>query len=331
MTRFTSALRALSCLAAVGLLPVGRPSLNAADALPGYVALPLADTLTHLAVIRATIDGHPTSLIVDTGAAATTLDRRLYKGVLTASADPGASILPAGLPKTTRVNNVTAAVGQIQNLRAGAMRFGNGPVLVMDLSGMFGDYNNSHNRGAIGGLIGEDVLTTYGAIIDWRRRGIYFNTDASKRIHPGKSLVAAGWTAVPMHRTNGRHFAVSCVIDHRPFQLIVDTGAAFTLLDVGLLGSRDVINSHGALRMGGIGGDALTRPVMLTDWMIGDYRIASYPVGATKLPDYFLSETAGGAGPMLGLLGSEVLSHNSAIIDIAGSTLYLKPAAAKAR
>ncbi len=306
---------------------------KAADSLPGYVVLPLTLVGPHTAGLRATINGHHTTLIVDTGAPLTVLDRRLYKGVVTSTTTANASSLPADFPKSTQAQRSAGRhranrepPGRRDALRQRAV-LRHGPVGHVTTD--YRDYNATHPDDPVGGLIGEDILRHYAAIIDWPRRGIYFNTDPSKRLKLGPGLVAAGWTAVPMERTSGRHFAVSSTVNGKPYQLIVDTGAEFTTVDVSQLNYHDASYLpyvRGTMRTQMIGGISEGRPMYLKDWMLGSYHVPEVSVLGELLPGGLTNETSAAHGPVLGLLGREVLARNSAIIDISGSTLYVKPA-----
>lgn len=171
-------------------------------------------------------------------------------------------------------------------------------------------------------------------MVDWRRRGVYFNTDPSKRMNVGHAFVAAGWTAVPMMRTNGRHFAVQCTIEGKPVRLMVDTGAQFTCLRSGImplpiLYNRDTGPSMARLGSTGIsmsmiGMDSTAYPAQLDHWKIGSYEIERSNLAVIKFPPSFGNEQSEGDGPLLGVLGAEVLAANNAVIDIANSTLFLK-------
>ena len=241
--------------------------------------------------------------------------------------------LPPQLRQNVNTNGVKAEAGYIDSMTSGGMNFGKGPVIVAELHG-FDGYNNAHRSNMIGGLLGEDILQRYAALIDWRRRGVYFNTDPGKRMDVGHAFVAAGWTAVPMLRTNGRHFVVQCTIEGKPVRLLVDTGAAFTDLHAGvmrlpMLYNRDNGGSMGHLAMfrgtaSMIGMDSSLYPARLEHWKIGSYEIEESNVAVNNFPAGFDNEQSGGDGPLLGLLGAEVLAANNAVVDIANSTLYLK-------
>ena len=214
------------------------------------------------------------------------------------------------------------------------MNFGGGPAIVTDLSSLFAQYNNLHGAGSIAGLLGEDVLHRYAAIIDWRRRGVYFNTDPSKRMKLGPSLTAAGWTAIPMAPTNSHRFTVPCTVNGKQARLLVDTGAGFTSFAPGIVPlsvnyNRDTGSSMAHLASTGmtsrmIGLDSTMYPAEVEHWKIGTYEIASSYVAVHKFPPGALADESSDPGPTLGLLGSEILAKNNALIDIAGSTLYLK-------
>ena len=206
---------------------------------------------------------------------------------------------------------------------------------MLDLRGVFSRYNNAHGQTAIGGLLGEDVLQQYAAIIDWRRHGVYFNLDPSKRMKLGAGLVASGWTAVPMSPTNARHFTVQCTINGQPVRLVVDTGAGYTNIDKGVIpvtmlyNRRDDSTSLGHLgtnrgTMSMIGQDMAVYPGRLDNWKIGNFEIPSSVVAVNQLPQWVRDERGAGDGPVLGFLGCEILSKNSAIVDIGSHTLYLK-------
>ncbi len=325
----------LSCI--VGVTPASLAA--AASSIPGYAIVPLTILpRTNQTTVRVAVNGQSTMLILDTGASTSLLDRNFYKGAQSKASSVAESDLPAGIPSQTKGNGLKAEVGYV-SLKAGNADFGKGPVSVMDLSSMFGAYNSRHGAGAIGGLLGEDVLRRYAAIIDWRRRGVYFNLDSSKRMkNLGKELTAGGWTAVPMSSTSGRRFTVPCTVGSQPAKLLVDTGAGFTAFSPGIVPLKMLYNRDTGPSMARlasleatssmIGGDSTSYPADLEHWKIGAYEIDHSTVAVHRFPPHSMDDESPGAGPMLGLLGPEILARNNAIIDIAGSTLYLKRSAA---
>ena len=312
---------------------VGR--VSAQGGIPGYVVLPLSPMgRANQATLRVTLNGRSTMLILDTGASRTALDSRFYHGVRSTATTVNPSELPLESQRQLRVNGQKAEVGYIDSLKSGPMDFGKGPVIVTDLSATTAVYNNYHAQGAVSGLLGEDLLHRYSAIIDWRRRGVYFNTDPSKRMKLGPGLIAAGWTAVPMAVSSVRHFIVPCTVNGKAVRLDVDTGAQFTTFSPGIVpltviynqdtgpSMRRIASATGTLSM--IGGDILLHPARVEHWKIGNYEVPSSSVAVSAVPSLFLTQEAAGDGPILGFLGAEVLAANNAIVDVGGSTLYLK-------
>lgn len=307
----------------------------AAQGIPGYAVAPL-NTIKHhnQATVRVSIDGQPTSLMLDTGASTSLLDSAFYKGARSASRNVPKEDLPPDLPRQTTGNGIKADVGYVQ-MQVGGTNLGKGPVALMDLSEMFGQYNNMNKSGALSGLFGEDVLRHYAAVIDWRRRGVYFNVDPAKRMkNLGRELTKSGWTAIPMASTNGKRFTVLCTVNGKSAKLLVDTGAGFTTFAPGVVPLTMIYNRETGTSMGHlasmsstssmIGGDATVYPAEVKNWKIGNYGIERSVVAVHKFPANSLADESAGSEPTLGLLGPEILSANNAIIDIAGSTLYLK-------
>ncbi len=313
------------------------PARAVAAGIPGYVVVPLSlmDKVNQ-AVVRANVNGRPTMLLMDTGASGTLLDRRFYQKAQVRSNDAAPGQLPPEVGKKVKVNGEPAEVGYVDSLQVGGAEFGKRPVGVLDMSGQFAQYNNMHAGSALGGLLGEDVLRKYSAIIDWARRGVYLNIDPAKRLKLGPGLVAAGWTAIPMYSTEFRHFAVSCTVESQPVRLLVDTGAGFTGIVPDIVPIKHMIYGREAgsstghihsysIRSSMTGMDSNAYLAKLENWKVGNYEIASSVVTVSKIVPGLLAQQSGGEGPLLGLLGAEVLASNNAIIDVAGSTLYLKP------
>lgn len=309
----------------------------AQNGIPGYVVLPLA-LMEHAnqASVRAEVNGKRTLLVLDTGATTTLLDDSFYRGSLPKGGGVKSSELPPELKKKVDANGQKAEYAMVDDLKLGGLDVGKRPVVVTDLGANLGQYNRTHSSEAITGLVGEDLLHEYGAIIDWGRRGVYLNTDKSKRLKLGPALLSAGWTAVPMAPTNARHFSVEAVVEGKKVRLIVDTGAQFTTFVPGIVplngmmynfGKQGATGSHiqsTGMTMAMINHASTAYAAKVEHWKIGGFEIASSVVSVTPMPASLLKESSTGEGPMLGLVGAEVLAKHYAIIDVAGSTLYLK-------
>jgi hypothetical protein len=297
---------------------------TAATDIPGYVVLPLIDTGYHAAGVRVAIDGRPTVMSIATAGTRSEIDRRFYHGQPYppgTQSVPGVSLAYKPLVPLQADRNKVALVS---DLEADGIDFGPGLMGIVNGYSNANTYNPKHVDVQLGGLMAEDILTAFGAIIDWRRHGIYFNTDPSKRTHPRGALVAAGWTAVPLARTNFGRLAVRSVIDNHPCSLIVNTAAALTIVDRSMLASENRM-SQKTVYFRRSGNVFPAHPVILGNWMLGNYRIDSFAVAAAAGPKTPGPETVVGGPLIAGFLGAEVLARHNAIIDVAGNTLYLRP------
>ena len=138
-----------------------------------------------------------------------------------------------------------------------------------------------------------------------------------------------------MAATSGNHFSVQATVEGKPVRLLVDTGATFTAFAPNVVKFSRMIyhmnDSTGtrlqtaAVSMSMINNNTVAYPARVENWKIGNYTVKSSVVTIHDMPSQLTSERSNGEGPMLGLLGAEVLASNNAIIDIADSTLYLKP------
>lgn len=326
-------------IAAATCFSLGLSAVVAAaqNGIPGYVVLPLAlMDRANQATVSAEVNGRRTRFILDTGAPRTHLDTSFFRGSLPKGGNAKPSDLPPELRGKLNANGQKAEFGIVDSLKLGGLDLGKRPVVVTDLSGTLGAYNHYHAGLAVSGLMGVELLQEYGAIIDWARRGIYLNVDKSKRLKLGPALVAAGWTAVPMAPTNGRHYSVQATVEGKKVRLLVDTGAEFTTFASGVMKLGNMIYNHSesaatgsriqstAMSMSMINSSAIAYMAKVEHWELGEFEISSSVVSVSPISRSELNESSAGEGPVLGLLGAEVMARHHAIIDVAGSTLYLK-------
>ena len=144
-----------------------------------------------------------------------------------------------------------------------------------------------------------------------------------------------GWTAVPMTSTGHHHFTVACTVEDQAMRL-VDTGAGSTIFDKDAVHLRNTMynSSNGNhlghfasnhLEMRSFGLSTTAYLAHLENWKVGPYSIQRSVVLSQATPAGLVTGGSGGEAPVIGLLGAEVLAANNAIVDVAGSTLYLKP------
>jgi predicted aspartyl protease len=287
------------------------------------VAVPLLNVSGNHFAMQASIDGHPVLLALDTGAGGTAIDKKIYDHDVPPDATQQ---MPANVARLTAINGQHASTGWIQDLQAGPMHFGSGPVIVTDLSAVSGATSLSYKTKVVAGFVGADILTRYGAVIYWANHFIYFAAHAGGHLQVGPAALKAGWTAIPMEFTSGRHFAVRCSLSGSS-HLILDTGATNTLIDKSVW-ATDITQGQPRKYMNSLNGITVVSPMRLTNWKIGNFPMTNTMVGVGKLPEALLNETTPSPGRIVGLLGSEWLYLRNAIIDVGGMTLYLKAPAA---
>ena len=115
-------------LITLALLPplLSTPTCRAAESLPGYVVLPisLVDGANQ-AILPVTINGRPTSLVLDTGASTTLLDGGFYKGARSqADGDALSKLPPEFQNQKVSANGEKAEVGYVSSLKSGPMDWG---------------------------------------------------------------------------------------------------------------------------------------------------------------------------------------------------------------
>ncbi len=276
--------------------------------------------------LAATIEGTEGLIILDTGASATVLGEGKYKFLLSG----GDRKLPAGMPKTISVNGLTSPTTVARSYRLGSLDLGAVPCCIVP-SRYFYDYQELYAQGSerqYDGLMGENLLRHYNAIVDCSRLLLYLNTDPAHKIDPGPALVRAGWTRVPMSDL-GNDFTVPCTLGGHRFRLAVDTGAPYTDLDTDQLRKTEIQAVDTQMTSSLIGQHDVSTGFLKVDSIrIGDYTAGTSQafvrtgLSAAMTDRRHASVTD---APILGLLGGNFLSHNSAIIDVGNHGLYLKP------
>ena len=137
----------------------------------------------------------------------------------------------------------------------------------------------------------------------------------------GQLLTGQRYDAIPMRRLASNHQVVSVSVNGRQALFLVDSGAAGTVIDRNQLGRFGI---GGSLREGsGIGAGGAIR--------VSLHRLDSFRIGGQSVPlgqivSTDLSGVIAGlrAGDVAGVLGQDVLTRHSGVIDVRGGILYLK-------
>ncbi|MGA2106342.1 MAG: retropepsin-like aspartic protease [Syntrophorhabdales bacterium] len=139
-------------------------------------------------------------------------------------------------------------------------------------------------------------------------------------------LTKQGFVAVQLIRgTNGRFQAVIRVDRYDDVRVLVDTGSDSTIFDISWLSSRKYRLQEIMRPLQTLGGPHEAKTATVDNIRIGKVNTGPMIIGGASLE--FVNKGAkerGGYGVIEGILGMDVLTRHSAIIDVKKSTLYLK-------
>jgi predicted aspartyl protease len=174
------------------------------------------------------------------------------------------------------------------------------------------------------GMIGLDLLQKYGAVINIRAGKIFFSPTGNLGMSR-EGYEQKGFTYVPLSAAS-RRLEVVGTLAGREYSFFIDTGSPMTVVD-------NSVRETARIPYANIG--RLTLPFMDVKnarWTYGianDFKLADYDAkGAllTFVPVNFEAENIGHLShPIAGIIGIDFLYYRSALIDIGGRALYLKP------
>ncbi|MEO7723828.1 MAG: aspartyl protease family protein [Chthoniobacterales bacterium] len=283
-----------------------------------FQALPLERSKQNHLLVRAEINGKPALLGVDTGApvSAISTSRRAHFGM---SGLPGSSKLPARLRINGGFNRVTIA----KRLRLGALTLVDEPMVAIDLSGPARAARDFHEQ-ELDGILGADILFPTEAVLDCKKQILFMKIDPdAEGAVPG--IDRRGWKTMPIRVTKGWNLYVDGKLNGKPAQLMIDTGAFTTLIHRPFvremrLKTRDTPYTSGAVNLEERG----LQLAIIRRFAVGPYLVKGKEVGVMDLKGLIHGDLLEAEPPVAGLLGSEFLRRNNAIIDFGTRTLYLK-------
>jgi predicted aspartyl protease len=321
---FSNSARALaaSCLGALLTASAGLAAPPPAPLqVPGYQVVQLSrQTINHLET-TIYINGKPEPFGIDTGANCTVMNAHV---AMKDGAKPTESNSAFG--QYQYVKGQTLRVAMVDDLRAGGMDFGRGPVALYT-EGRSSPHFIELARGfhEMSGLLGADILLHYKAIINVRNRQMFFPMRASNGQSKLAATVAAmGFTRVPLRQENGRGLTVPCTIAGKSGRLLVDTGAFSTFLDASIASELRMPTQPTAMNFSGFDGRSVgANFARVSNLEIGPYHLppqSIFVVASTIGAD--LSRTA--ETRVFGLLGADLLAAQHGIIDLESMSLFLK-------
>ncbi|MEP6810780.1 MAG: aspartyl protease family protein [Chthoniobacterales bacterium] len=293
------------------VLPAGSRALQ-------FQMLPLLRSRQDHLLVRATINGKPALLCVDTGTpfSAIAINRVAYFGLT--QIRPGSD-----LPMRLRVNDSFNALTIARSLQLGSLNLIDEPMVALDLEGSSRAAKEMGEE-AIDGVLGADILFPTQAVLDCRAQTLILKLDPSVRgTAPG--LDFTGYSRVPMRVSAGRNLYVDGKFNGRPAKLMVDTGSSGTLLHQPFvrrmkipLYQSGVISAFVNMRESGVQFATIAR------FSVGSVNLRSKRVGVVDLGGLVTGGLLGSSPPVAGLLGAEILRRHNGIIDFGTKTLYLK-------
>jgi predicted aspartyl protease len=285
------------------------------DSIRGYAAVPVYYGWNKM-LLDAAVNGKKARFAIDTGASFSVFDedRARAFGVKPVDAD-------SAYGEFTMINHQAHRVGYIQNLRAGAMDFGGGPIVLFSRSQLGG---RSRLPGPeIDGIIGADILTRYKAVINCLTKTAYFRIDPGAHLQMAHFAASQHFTRVPLREEVSRGFTVPAKVNGHSCRLLVDTGGSNTVFN------QDKARQFGLAlektRMAVSFTDGISRRVSLgevNNLMIGDFHAPPQKLATVALPDFAVEH--GGNVQIDGIIGMEMLALNRGIIDFDSMSLFLK-------
>jgi hypothetical protein len=175
------------------------------------------------------------------------------------------------------------------------------------------------------GVIGINLLAKYGAIINCRSQQVFLSPTGNLGMSRRK-YQEMGFTYVPMNVTSKNRLEVVGTLAGKEFSFFLDTGGFSTLLDNSV---RNEIRVPFAATNSTITGPFhdFTKEAKYSFATATDFKLGTYDANGTRLGFTTLNiqENPGSSKPFAGLIGLDFLFYRSAIIDVGGRALYLKP------
>ncbi len=305
--------------------PERRPGLESFLGPQGYAVVPLRRASgPHLEVV-ARINGVTGHFLVDTGAQITVVHAGSLSKFRLSAVKTGVRVYGAVGGPGEQIQAALASRLQLGPCEATPFLLG-----VSDLTAL--------NQGKSGrapehydGIIGADVLQTFGFIIDCAGLQLLVWPPNNGRAKPGGDGGARGFLRgrnygeIAMKRASISDFEVPANVNGSKALWLVDTGAAITLLDRKLSKRAGVALHRTPYTVGGAGGGRQHIEIgIVNDLRFSSVQVRSAYVAVSNISmrNAALQET--GKPAIDGYLGADFLRQRGAVIDCGQMRLYLK-------
>jgi hypothetical protein len=178
------------------------------------------------------------------------------------------------------------------------------------------------------GVVGVNLLAKYGGLINCRTQQIFLSPSGNLGMSRQK-YEEMGFTYVPMNVTSKNRLEVTGTLGGKEFTFFLDTGGYSTIVDNSIRNEVNLpfftTNTKIVGPFHDFGKDSRYTFGTATDFKLGTYDASGARIGATTLN---IRENPGSSHRFAGFIGLDFLFFRSAIIDIGGRGLYLKPSTA---
>jgi predicted aspartyl protease len=269
--------------------------------------------------VSCKLNGRSASLIVDTGAGRTVIASAMLRSL--------------GMPLTKGEDNVYGMMGwagknikagEIKDFQVGPYQAGAHPVGAWDFS-----YFGSAVRGSsMDGLLGIDFLHRHQAVIDCFQMHLFLKSPSVPSTSAALSagLRAGGCTEIPIRPVSHRGLTVPARINGRSGYLVVDTGAAHTLLSQNAIAGLNM-RLASPVSFGKLGAPDVGKHMIILQMAhfatmdVGNFSVPPQWVALADLPHSKSTETD---DVFFGYLGQDLLACYVGIIDCGGLKLFLR-------
>ncbi len=284
----------------------------------GYTAIPLRrGTGNHLEV-TAKINDRTGVFLLDTGAQISVVNRSSLGKFNLSSVKTGVKVFGAlGGPG----ESIGAALASSIQL---------GPCTVSPFLVGVSELNtlNQGRKGRFDGIIGADLLQNFSFIIDCRTPRLFAKDARSASdgvAHLSAMLRGRNYVEVPMKKVAISDFEINANVNRLKALLLVDTGAAITLIDRELSRAAGINFRPTDFIVGGAGGGKQRIAVgTVKNFNLNGLKVRQAQIAISDISSLGTQLSEKGKPPLDGYLGADFLRQKSALIDCAGLKLYLK-------
>ena len=216
-----------------------------------------------------------------------------------------------------------SAVGYAQSVKSMDTEFG--PAYFVETPLSFPIARAGHGRVAFDkeGLLGTDFLVKHGAVINCRTAQIFFSRDATKLPLTPKRYEEMGFSYIPIRITPRGFVEVDSAIMGTTYSFLINTGTNETLLASAIEKQAHVATHRAGVLLSFPYDGIKNEPVTigrLRGFKLGDHDLSDFDLSFGQLP----SKNLGLLHDWGGIIGTELLIHRNAIIDLGNRALYLR-------